>query len=369
MHNRRDFLRLSAAAVASSSLAPLPLSAAPRPSSSSSSLRILVLGGTGFIGPYQVGYAVERGHRVSIFTRGRREANLPASVEHLVGDRAGELGALRGRTWDVVIDNSATNPEWVRATTGLLRGAVGRYLFVSSTGVYLPYLRHGIDETVEPRLVDDPETGRADSFGVQKALSERAVLDAFGDRGLIVRPHYIVGPGDTTDRFPYWPVRIARGGEVLVPGDGSDPVQLIDVRDLSEWMIRLVENGAQGIYNATGPASTLTMAEMVHGIRAVTNAELSWTWIDDFDFLAEHRLAAMVPWVMPRGDTMGMSTLSGSRAIAAGLTFRPLADTARDTLRWWETVPAERRENPRFVLTPEREREVLRAWGEMTLKS
>jgi 2'-hydroxyisoflavone reductase len=157
-------------------------------------------------------------------------------------------------------------------------------------------------------------------------------------------------------------VRIARGGEILVPGDGSDPVQLIDVRDLSEWMIRLVESGASGIYNATGPAATLTIAEMVHGIRAVTTSEPEWVWIDDLDFLAEHRLGAMVPWVMPRGDTLGMSTLSGRKAIAAGLTFRPLADTARDTLQWWATVPEERRANPRFVLTPEREAEVLAAW-------
>jgi len=361
MTTRRDFLRLSAAAAlaGSSSLVPAPLRAMPH---GRSSLRILILGGTGFIGPRQVIYATERGHQVSIFTRGRRQPDLPESVEQLIGDREGQLDALRGRRWDVVIDNSATNPEWVRQTAELLRDSVDRYLFVSSTGVYLPYTRHGIDETVPPRLVDDPETGRADSFGVQKALSERVVLDTFGERGLIVRPHYIVGPGDTTDRFPYWPVRIARGGEILVPGDGSDPVQLIDVRDLSEWMIRLVESGASGIYNATGPAATLTMAEMVHGIRAVTTSEPQWVWINDLDFLAEHRLGAMVPWVMPRGDTLGMSTLSGRKAIAAGLTFRPLADTARDTLLWWATVPEERRANPRFVLTPEREAEVLAAW-------
>jgi 2'-hydroxyisoflavone reductase len=363
MTTRRDFLKLGAAiaVTGSTSLAPTSIFASSRVGSS---LRILILGGTGFIGPRQVDYAVRRGHQVTIFTRGRRHADLPDSVEHLIGDREGQLDALRGRTWDVVIDNSATNPAWVRQTAELLRESVGRYLFVSSTGVYLPYTRHGIDETVPPRLVDDPETGRADSFGVQKALSERVVLDTFGDRGLIVRPHYIVGPGDTTDRFPYWPVRIARGGEILVPGDGTDPVQLIDVRDLSEWLIRLVESGASGIFNATGPAATLNMAEMVYGIRAVTTAELSWVWIDDLDFLAEHALSAMVPWVIPRGDTLGMSTLDGRKAMEAGLTLRPLADTARDTLLWWATVPEERRANPRFVLTPKREAEVVRAWRE-----
>lgn len=359
MTTRRDFLKLSAAAVAHGALAPAAArAAAPR----RESLRILILGGTGFIGPHQVRYAVERGHQVTVFTRGRREADLPDSVEHLVGDRTGDLEALRGRSWDAVIDNSATNPEWVRATVDLLKESVGQYVFVSSTGVYLPYTRHGIDESVAPRLVDDPATGRADSFGVMKALSERAVLEVFGDRGLVVRPHYIVGPGDTTDRFPYWPVRIARGGEILVPGDGSDPVQLIDVRDLTEWMIRMVEARQGGIYNVTGPGSPLTMAEMVYGIRAVTTAAVSWTWIDDFDFLAEHNLVAMVPWVMPRGDTLGMSTLSGARAVAAGLTYRPLADTARDTLEWWRNAPAARTATPRFVLTPEREAEILRAW-------
>jgi 2'-hydroxyisoflavone reductase len=361
MTSRRDFLKLSAAALASSGAGlPRPLRAISR---ATDPLRILVLGGTGFIGPYQVEHAVARGHHVTIFTRGRRQPDLPDAVEHLIGDREGQLDALRGRTWDVVIDNSATNPAWVQATVDLLHGSVDRYVFVSSTGVHLPYHHHGIDETVPPRLVDDPATGRADSFGVQKALSERVVLDTFGDRGLIVRPHYIVGPGDTTDRFPYWPVRIARGGEILVPGDGTDPVQLIDVRDLTEWMIRMVEDRAGGTFIATGPAAPLTMAELVHGIRAVTTAEPRWTWIDDFDFLTEHRLGAMVPWVMPTGDTLGMSTLNGRRAIEAGLTFRPLAETARDTLLWWNTVPEERRANPRFVLTPEREAEVLGEWG------
>jgi 2'-hydroxyisoflavone reductase len=362
MTTRRDFLKLSAAALAAGG-AVNPLSAAAVLPRQGAPKRILLLGGTGFIGPWQVRYAVERGHRVSIFTRGRREADLPSSVEHLTGDRAGDLDALRGRSWDVVIDNSATNPQWVRDSASLLRGSVGQYIYVSSTGVYLPYLRHGIDETAEVRLVDDPATGRADSFGVLKSLSERAAMEAFGDAALIVRPHYIVGPGDTTDRFPYWPVRIARGGEVLVPGDGSDRVQLIDVRDLSEWMIHMAERGGGGIYNLTGPASPLSMAEMVHGIRAaVTTGPISWTWASDLDFLAAHNLGAMVPWVMPRGDTLGMSTLSGAKAIAAGLTFRPLADTARDTLAWWSTVPEARRASPRFVLTPEREAEVLRAW-------
>jgi 2'-hydroxyisoflavone reductase len=362
MITRRGFLKAGAAAGAlglagTPSLAQrLPVRRADAP------LRILVLGGTGFIGPHQVRYAIQRGHRVTTFTRGRREADLPEGVEHLVGERPGKLDALKGRTWDAVIDNSATDPAWVRETATLLRGSVDRYVFVSSTGVYLPYRTHGIDESVQPLLVDDPATGETKSYGVQKALSENVVRELFGPKAVIVRPHYIVGPGDTTDRFPYWPVRIARGGEILVPGDGTDPVQLIDVRDLGEWMIHLLENGHTGTFNATGPASPLTMAEMVYGIRAVTTAGVTWTWVNDFDFLEKHQLGGMVPWVMPRGDYLGMSTISNRRALEAGLRFRPLADTARDTLLWWPTVPEARRAKPRFVLTPEKEAEILAAW-------
>ena len=357
MH-RRSFLRTSA--LATLGLA-LPGSAAAREAPRAAApLRILILGGTGFIGPYQVRYAVARGHQVSIFTRGRREADLPESVEHLVGDRAADLGALRGRTWDVVIDNSATDPQWVRDSATLLADAADRYIYVSSTGVYLPYLTRGIDETVQPRLVD-PD-GKTESYGVRKALSEREAQAAFGDRAVIVRPHYIVGPGDPTDRFPYWPVRIARGGEVLVPGRRDDPVQWIDVRDLTEWMIHLAEQRATGVYNATGPGSPLTLEEFVHGVRAATTADVRWTWVDDCDFLEASQLTYAVPWVIPRGDTLGMSTISERRAVAAGLTYRPLAVTALDTLAWWASVPEARRSAPRFVLSPAREAEILAAW-------
>jgi nucleoside-diphosphate-sugar epimerase len=324
-------------------------------------LDLLILGGTGFIGPYQVRYAVSRGHRVTVFNRGRRQADLPRGVIQLQGDREGQLDSLRGKMWDAVIDNSATNPAWVKMSAELLRDAVGRYLFVSSTGVFLPYLTRPIDESVQPRLTDN-DAGDTKTYGVQKALSERETMRVFGDRAVVVRPHYIVGAGDTSDRFPYWPVRIARGGEILVPGDRTDPVQLIDVRDLTEWMVRLLEDGRSGIYNASGPRATLPMEQFVYGVAAAIRSDVTWTWIDDYDFLAAQKLTYAVPWVMPRGDTYGMSYIDSRKAIAAGLTYRSLADTTRATLDWWPTVPEARRTAPRFVLTPEREAEIIAAW-------
>ena len=371
MTTRRDFLKTGAAAggallagfgagcaraseraAAEGTRAAAP----PRP------LDILVLGGTGFIGPHQVRHAVARGHKVTIFTRGRRQAELPASVEYLVGDRNGKLDALVGRRWDAVIDNSATNPDWVRQSAQLLKDAAGQYVYVSSTGVYYPYRTTDIDETVQPRLVADPPDDGSAKYGVAKALSEREAQSAFGDRATVVRPQFIVGPGDTTDRFPYWPVRVARGGEVLAPGRRTDPVQLIDARDLAEWMVRLVEQRRTGVFNAAGPRTTLTMERFLEGVLAGTGADARYVWVEDYDFLAQHEVEGIVPWIMLRGDHLGMTSIDSGRAIAAGLTFRPLETTVRDTLAWWPTVPAERREAPKFALTPEKEAEVLAAW-------
>jgi 2'-hydroxyisoflavone reductase len=328
------------------------------------SLRVLILGGTTYLGPYQIRYALERGHEVTIFNRGRTEPYLFPElfdrVERLVGDRDGDLKALEGREWDAVIDNSATNPEWVRASTELLKESVEYYLYTSSTGVYFPYRSHGITELVKPRIEIDPDGGGASNYGVNKALSELQAQKAFPDRAIIVRPHYILGPGDPNDRLTYWVARIDVGGEVLAPGHRDDPVQYIDVRDLTEWMIRMVEEGNSGTYNATGPLSRLSTAEMVHGIRAITSSAVAFTWVNT-DFLAEHGIFYMVPWVAPRGDTLGMSTISAERAVAKGLTYRPLAVTARDNLEWWKKQSEERRAKL-GKLPNDKEIEVLAAW-------
>src|SRR3954470_12578760 len=262
MTTRRDFLKSTA--ILSGALlgrgAPALANAAARIHAPArrAPIDLLILGGTGFIGPHLVRHAVARGHRVTIFTRGRRQADLPNEVTRLVGDRNGQLGALIGKRWDAVIDDSATNPEWVRQSAQLLKDSAGRYLFTSSTGVYYPYLTRGLDESVAPHLdIKDPKDF-SETYGVSKARCEHEVQEAFGDRALVVRPTYIVGPGDTSDRFPYWPQRLAKGGEVLAPGRPDDPMQIIDVRDLAEFMIRVLENNHNGIFNVAGPKSTLT---------------------------------------------------------------------------------------------------------------
>jgi len=363
MTTRRTFIK-TAAAAGGALIAGLPPALAharvlASPARAPKPLRILVLGGTGFIGPHQVRHAVARGHTVSTFTRGRRQADLPAGVEQLQGDRDGKLDALKGRTWDAVIDSQATNPSWVQQSTALLQGSATKYLFISSTHVYYPYPA-SIDESTRVRMAMDEEG--ADSYGVQKAQSEQLARAAFGDGAIILRPTYIVGPGDTTDRFPYWPVRLARGGDVLAPGKPTDAVQLIDVRDLAEWMVRLVEDGSGGTYNVTGPRETLTMQRFLEESRAAIGSDARFTWVDDYDFLTAQKLGAAIPWVMPRGTYLGSARISNARAVDAGLTFRPLRATVKDTLAWWPTVPAERQAKPRFVLTPEREAEILAAW-------
>ena len=215
--------------------------------------RLLFLGGTGFIGPPMVRYAVERGHEVSIFTRGKTRADV-AGVEHLTGDRNGDLEALKGRSWDVVLDNNARDYRWVKLTTELLKDSVQQYLFVSSISAYAnealgyenvdkPYGGPAIDvESPLAQIPADFVDGQDLPYGQTKAMSEKLAQAAFPGRSTIVRPGFIVGPGDPSDRFTYWPVRIEKGGEVLAPGDGTDQVQIIDVRDLSEWIVRLAES-------------------------------------------------------------------------------------------------------------------------------
>lgn len=364
MHSRRSFIVSSAVAGGTllTGFRPFAGPAGLREAPLVAPLDLLILGGTGFIGPHLVRHAVARGHRVTIFTRGRRQPELPASIERLVGDRNGQLQALAGKRWDVVIDDSGNVADWVRQSTALLKDAVGRYLFTSSTGVYYPYLKRGLAESDAVHYDQrDPKDGE-EAFGVMKAQGERYVLDAFGERGLVVRPTYIVGPGDTSDRFPYWPVRLARGGEVLAPGRADDPSQFIDVRDLAEFMVRLVEQQRAGLFNAAGPAQPITARAFYVAAAAALNADVKLTYVDDYDFLRTHKIEEAIPWAMLSGNNDGMMSIRNARAIAAGLTFRPLADTVRDTLAWWPSVPEARRAKPRFSITPEIEAAALAAW-------
>ncbi len=326
-------------------------------------LKILILGGTGFIGPHQVRYALSRGHEVTLFNRGRTNPGLFPHLETLIGDRNDDLEALRGREWDVVIDNSATIPRWVRQSTDLLRSAVKRYLFVSSTGVFYPYHTTDIPEDGPIGTIDDPMTETIDyrTFGALKALSEEVTREAFPDGHLVIRPTYIVGPGDRSDRFTYWPVRIDRGGEVLAPGDPNDATQYVDARDLTQFMIQLLERDVTGTFNVVGQQGKLSIAELLYGIRAVTTSPVTFTWADT-EFLVAQGFQEFTFWEPPVGKTLGMMRIDGSKAFRHGLRVRPLAETARDTLDWFKQLPQERKASLRSGLTPERERELLEAY-------
>lgn len=340
-----------------------------------SAMKLLILGGTGFIGPPIVRYAVERGHEVTIFTRGNSKSDVPG-VEHLVGDRTGDLESLKGRTWDAVLDNNARDYRWVQLTTDLLKDQSEQYLFVSSVSAYAgeatgyEYLDSPWTEppiTTTSRLAQPPdhfEMGEELEYGPTKAMSEKIAHAAFPGRTTVVRPGFIVGPGDPSDRFTYWPARIHKGGEVLAPGDGNDPVQIIDVRDLGEWIIRLVENGTYGDFNGVGPGSPLSMAEMLHGIRAITSSPVKINWVP-ISFLRENNVQPytdMPIWIP--GDPMSM--VDNSLAVAAGLTFRPLAEIAKDTLQWHQSRPDEKQAELRIGIKADREKEVLAAWKKST---
>ncbi|MGH8092634.1 MAG: NAD-dependent epimerase/dehydratase family protein [Chthoniobacterales bacterium] len=341
-------------------------------------LKILILGGTGFTGPDQVKYALARGHKVTVFNRGKTHPGiLPPEVEQLTGDRnTGNLDALKGRKWDVVIDNPTMLPKWVRDVAAILKGNVDRYIFISTISVYADSSKPGMDESAPlakyegtDAMKETRETVIASKFalyGPLKALSEKEVEHWFPGKACVIRPGLIVGPGDETDRFTYWPVRIDRGGEVLAPGNPSDPVQFIDARDLAECTIRMAEMGAIGVYNATGPASRLTISGMLEGIKTALGSNAKFTWVPA-DFLEKEKVAPwsdMPVWVPPTGEDGGMGAVSIRRALEKGLTFRPLAETARDTLAWFKAQPKERQEKLRAGLTREREAEVLKDWRE-----
>ncbi len=309
-------------------------------------LKILILGGTGFLGPQQIAYAVNRGHSISTFTRGRTKPSVQKDifddVEQLIGDRENNLDALRGRKWDVVIDNSGNKLNWVQDTLNLLKDNSDVYMYTSSTGVYYPYLGKDIGEKTKPVLKVPPDITQVQQYeyeyGVMKANNENQVLRVFGnDRSIIVRPTYMMGPGDQTDRFTYWPERLSIGGEVLIPGNDDDPVQYIDVRDVANWMIRLAENRKAGIYNAVGPASATGMHAFVYGVHAAFSSEARFVKIPDYDFLNKHHILDPIPWIMPVGDNVGSALINNKFAVANGLSFRPLAESARDIYNWWHS--------------------------------
>jgi 2'-hydroxyisoflavone reductase len=365
MH-RRDFI-VSAASLAASAIALPALADTGRPVKP---LRLLILGGTGFIGPHQVRYALARGHHVTVFNRGRQKEAWPGPVEELLGDRNGDLKALEGRDWDVCIDNPTSLPVWVRDAATVLKGHVGQYVFISTISVYAASDKPA-DESA-PLASYDGNDAMAETikslsanqrlYGPLKALCEKQAQAQYGEAiTTIIRPSLIVGPGDETDRFTYWPVRLGRGGEILAPGDGSDPVQFIDARDLAEWTIRVAEQGTTGVFNATGPASPITMRQMLAGIAEGIEVDPKFLW-GSTDFLKANNVSAwsdMPVWMPGQGRTLGFHRRDFSRAAAEGLTWRPLSSTAADTVAWFRTLSPERQGKLRSGLASERETALL----------
>lgn len=352
-------------AMSASAAAPAPAPArAPRP------LHLLILGGTGFTGPHQVRYALARGHRVTLFNRGRRPRAWPAAVEELTGDRdTNDYAALKGRRFDACIDNPTSLPAWVRDAAAVLRGNVDHYVFISTISVYADDARPGQDER-GPRVAYTGPDAMAETmaslrkdlslYGPLKAASEDEAHRQFPGMTTVIRPGLIVGPGDETDRFTYWPVRLQRGGQVLAP-PLQDPVKFIDARDLAEWTIRVAEQRTLGDFNAMGPAGELTMGAMLREIDAAAGRRAQLVEAPQA-FLDEHRVqpwSDLPVWVPGGGELAGMHRRSNGRAVRAGLVFRPVGETAADTLAWWVTLDEARRARLRAGLSPQREAELL----------
>lgn len=327
-------------------------------------MKLLIIGGTIFLGRSLVEAAQARGHEVTLFNRGQHNPDLFPQVEKLRGNRDGEMDALKGRRWDAVIDTCGYFPRVVRQSAELLAEAIDHYTFISSLSVYSGLGGPGLDESAPVGTIDDTsiEEITNESYGPLKALCEQAAEAAMPGRVLNLRPGLIVGPFDPSDRFTYWPHRIAKGGEVLAPGRKSLTVQVIDVRDLAEWNIRMVEDRRTGVYNVDGPDYPLTMEQTLEACKTVSGSDARFTWIPQ-QFLLEHGAQPWmeVPlWIPDEEGKEGFQPVDCRKAIADGLTFRPLEETIRATLDWDATRPADR--EWRAGLKPEKEAELLTAW-------
>jgi len=362
MINRRHAIQLAGAALLGASIPPSFARGKPQ--------RVLILGGTGFIGPHFVDALQAGGHRITLFNRGKRDPEAKSGVEQLLGDRNDNLESLKGRDWDVVIDNSGYTPKQVELSTSLLREHAKHYIFISSIAVYDNSQDPPIDESHKLAAIGDMRTDKleGDNYGALKVLCEGVVQKSYGKRANIIRPTYICGPGDTSDRFTYWPFRVAQGGEMLAPGTPDDPVQFIDVRDLADFVRTSVEKKVVGTFNLCTPPRWATMGKLLEASRRVTGADTKFTWASPA-FLLEHKAidpdsmwaSQEIPiWAPPTGASVGHSLMASARAEAKGLKFRSLETTIRDTLEWQKGRPAEK-QKLRSGLSPEREAELLKA--------
>ena len=365
---RRLFLAAAGASLAASSV-PAAVAAAAGQPAAGKPLRLLILGGTRFIGLHMTELALARGHSVTFFNRGRTNTDRFPEVERLRGDRNGDISALRGRDWDAVIDNSGYVPRQVREAATLLESRVRRYLFISSVSVYADFARPNDESSAVGKLAD-PQTEKVDgaTYGPLKAACESAAEAVYGAaRTSIIRPGLIVGPDDNTDRFTYWPARAARGGRMIAPGDPRDPIQIIDVRDLAAFTLRLIESDRGGVFNVLSPPGKFSIGDLVSEsiaaaqdiVRPASPPVAAWV---PAATLADQKIAPwsdMPVWVPPSGEEAGFAATSAARAIQAGLAIRPMRATVRDTLQWHLTRPEAERATLKAGLDAARETALL----------
>ena len=324
-------------------------------------MKILIIGGTRFLGRHLVNSARARRHEVTLFNRGITNLDIFLSVEKIQGDREKDLNQLSGRNWDAVIDTCGYVPRIVKMSAEALKDSVENYVFISSLSVYSDFTRIGINESDPVGKLEDEtvEEITGETYGPLKALCEKAVQEDFGISSLIVRPGLIVGPHDPTDRFTYWPVRVARGGDVLVPDRPEAPTQIIDGRDLSDFIIKLIEHDVSGVFNATGPEYGLTIGTLLETCKQVSSSDANFKWAP-VEFLNQNHVSPwsdMPAWLPDSGESAGFARVDTSKAINAGLTFIPLVNTIRETLKWASSRPAEH--EWLAGLKPEREKELL----------
>jgi 2'-hydroxyisoflavone reductase len=362
--NRRQFVQvMSAAALAASS-------AVTAKQKSARQLRILVLGGTKFLGIHVVEAALKHGHSVTLFNRGKTNAELFPQLEHLKGDRDAQLDSLKGKHWDAVIDDSGYVPRHVRLSAELLAPNVQRYLFISTIGVLADFSKPSDENSPVSKMPDETSEKVNEFYGPLKVLCEKAAEKAMPGRLCVVRPGLIVGPHDPTDRFTYWPARAARGGEMAAPDKPTDRVQFIDARDLANFVLNLVEHRTVGTFNATSPPGMFTIGDVVSA--SVTAAEAtakpvpapSSVWVPE-DFLKKEKIEPMTDmpvWTPTKGEYAGLAEVSVKRALSLGLNIRPVQPTVSDTLAWHLQRPPEERAKLSAGLTPEREKALLDAW-------
>jgi 2'-hydroxyisoflavone reductase len=365
--DRRQFLGTSTALSVLATLPGLQLSAATPPHQ----LKILILGGTRFIGPHVVELARAHGHEVTLFNRGKTNVARVTGVEVLHGDRNGQLDALAGGKWDAVLDTSAFVPRIVKLSAELLKDSVSHYVYVSSISAYASFAIAN-DETSPVGKLTDETVEKVDdnTYGPLKVLCEQTAERTMPGRVTVLRPGYIVGPDDNSDRFTYWPARVARGGEVLAPNTPQDEIQVIDVRDLAAFTLLCIEQRVLGTFNLVSPPRTFTMGELMNDCRAAAKSDARITWVPA-EFLEAHGVVDgdLPIWSHAAGENAGFALTSAQRALAAGLKVRPLSETVRDTLAWQLARPAEQQAKLKAGISAEREQELLTAWHESQRKS